>query len=47
MKIYFIWLLYLSLAQQTKSDLARLNVEVCRSHTISQTHPVGLVWTSD
>jgi len=47
MKIYFIWLLYLSVAQQAKSDVACLIIEVCSSHIISQTHPVGLTWTSD
>jgi hypothetical protein len=43
MKVYFIYLLYISVAQQAKSEVARLIVEVCRSHTISQAHPVGLV----
>jgi hypothetical protein len=42
-KIYLIWLLYLSVAQQVKTDVALLIVEVRRSHTISQTHPVRLI----
>jgi len=36
-------------AQQTKSGLDRLVVEVSRSHTIrhTHTHQLGLLWTSD
>jgi hypothetical protein len=44
---------YFSVAQQPKSGLGRLIVEVSRSHTIrhththKHTHTVGLLWTSD
>jgi hypothetical protein len=34
-------------AQQPKSDLDHLIVEVSRSHTHTHTHPVGLLCTSD
>ena len=33
--------------QQSKSGIGNLIVKVCRSHIIRQTHPVGLLWTSD
>jgi hypothetical protein len=38
--------IFFSVTQQPKSILDRLIVEVYRSHTIRQTHPVGLLWAS-
>jgi hypothetical protein len=39
--------LFFPVAQQPNSGLGRLAVEVSRSHSIRNTHSVGLLWTSD
>jgi hypothetical protein len=47
MLMLYIWPIFFSVAQELISGLGRLTFQVSRSHAITYTRPVGLLWKSE